>query len=87
MGKLLDALSPSSSYAAKKTDLWPELCDRIAGAMWPAVLDDFEVWLELHEMEIPYPWREPLAELVEKRREELADEDIGLIVRDRFDFT
>jgi hypothetical protein len=87
MGKLLDALAPVSSYAAKKTTLWDDLTDRIAGAMWPAMLDELEVWLELHEIEIPYPWREPLAELIEKRRDELADEDIGGIVMDRFDFT
>lgn len=87
MGKLLDALKPSSSYAAKKTDLWPDLLDRIAGALVPADLDQLELWLDLNELQIPWAWREPLAELIEKRRDELADDDVNLIVRDRYDFT
>jgi hypothetical protein len=87
MGKLLDALKPISSYAAKKTDLWPDLLDRIAGALVPADLDGLESWLVLHELEIPWAWREPLAELIEKRRDELAADDVNEIVRVRFDFT
>lgn len=87
MGKLLDALSPPSSYAAKKTTLWADLTDRIAGAIVPGDLDEFETWLEFHELEIPYAWRESLAELVEKRRDELRAEDISEIIRDRYDFT
>lgn len=87
MGKLLDALSPISSYAAKKTDLWSDITDRIAGAIVPADLDELETWLELNELSVPYAWRESLAELIEKRRDELRDEDVNAIVRDRYDFT
>ena len=87
MGKLADALAPTSSYAAKKTTLWPDLCDRIAGALLNVDLAEIEVWLELHEQEVPWPWREPLAELIAKRRDELEAEDVGQILRDRFDFT
>lgn len=87
MGRLLDALKPISSYAAKKTELWPELCDRIAGAIVPGDLDAVAAWIEFHELDVPGSWREPLDELIEKRRDELAAEDIGQILQDRFDFT
>ena len=87
MGKLADALAPQSSYAAKKTSLWPDLTDRIAGALLMIDLAEIELWLELHEQEVPWSWRESLAELIDKRRDELAAEDIGSILRDRFDFT
>lgn len=87
MGKLLDAMKPVSSYAAKKTDLWPDLCDRIAGALLMIDLTEIELWLELHELEVPGAWREPLADLIDKRRDELRAEDIGEIVRARYDFT
>lgn len=87
MGKLADALAPVSSYAAKKTSLWPDLVDRINGAMLPSDLDELTAWLEFNELAVPYSWRESLAELVDKRRDELAAEDVGQILRDRFDFT
>lgn len=87
MGKLRDALAPISSYAAKKTPLWADLMDRIAGAILPADLDEVETWIEFHELEVPYAFRESLAEIIEKRREELAAEEIGGVLRDRFDFT
>lgn len=86
MGKLLAALSPISSYAAKKTPLWDELTDRIAGAILPADLDDVAEWIDFHALEVPGAWRESLAELIDKRREELAAEDVAAIVRDKFDF-
>lgn len=86
MGILKDAFAVKSSYAAKKTDLWPDLCDRIAGAILMIDLAEIEAWLELNELDVPWAWREPLAELIEKRREELRAEDVGAILRDRFDF-
>ena len=86
MGKLLAALSPISSYAAKKTPLWDELTDRIAGAILPADLDAVAEWIGFHSLEVPGAWLEPLAELIDKRHDELADEDVSAIVRDRFDF-
>lgn len=86
MGKLLKALSPASSYAAKKTGLWADLTDRIAGAIVPADLDEIEAWIDFHDMEIPGAWRASIAELIEKRRDELAAEDISQIIRDRYDF-
>jgi hypothetical protein len=87
MGKLADALSPVSSYAAKKTTLWEDVSDRIAGALLMIDLAEIELWLELNEHEVPWSWREPLAELIDKRRDELAEEDVGHILRERFDFT
>jgi hypothetical protein len=87
VGKLADALAPQSSYAAKKTPLWDDVTDRIAGALFARDLDEVEAWLEFNELLVPWAWRPVLAELIEKKRDELAAEDIGAIVRDRFDFT
>jgi crossover junction endodeoxyribonuclease RuvC len=86
MGALQKALAPQSSYAAKKTDLWPSLLERLTDCVLPADLEAFEAELELREMEIPGAWREPLAELIEKRREEIEQDDIALIMRNNFDF-
>ena len=86
MGKLRAALAPVSSYAAKKTPLWDDLTDRIAGALLPADLDEVAAWIEFNELAVPYAFRESLDELIEKRRDELAAEEIGGIVA-RFDFS
>lgn len=87
MGRLLKALERPSSYAVKKTDWWAEITDQIAGAMFPAQLDEVEQMLAAKVMQFPRSWEESLAELIEKKREEIASEDIGQIVRDRYDFT
>jgi hypothetical protein len=86
MGALAKALQSQSSYAAKKTPLWDEICDRIEGAMYPRQLEEVEWWLEAIELQVPRAWVEPIAELIEKRLVELKDEDIAQIMRDRFDF-
>lgn len=91
MGLLAKTLSPVSSYAAKggkarDRNLWAELKDRIDGAILPADLDAFEAWLDGYPLEYPAAYREPLDELIEVRRAELRAEDIGEIVRERFDF-
>ena len=86
MGILAKALSPSSSYAAKKTPLWEEIQDRIDGALFPRQLDEVEWWLECIELQVPRSWVEPIEELIEKRRVELRDEDITNILRDKYDF-
>lgn len=86
MGILAKTLAPTSSYAAKKTDLWPSLMARLTDCVLPAQVDDFEQWCIDNELQIPGAWQEPLAEKIAARREEIADEEIGLIVRNRFDF-
>lgn len=86
MGKLFAAFDRKSSYAAKKTEFYADVVDRIAGAILPADLDDVERFLIAHELEYPGAWDEVFAELIEKRRDELSDEDIGSILRERFDF-
>jgi hypothetical protein len=92
MGLLLKSLSPPSSYAAKggkdpgSVDLWADLKDRVNGALLMADLDAFVDWLDARPLDYPAAYREPLDELIEAKREELRAEDIGLIVRDRFDF-
>lgn len=87
MGILMKALSPPSSMAAKKADVWADLRDRIDGALLPTQLDELEAWLDGFPLEYPAAYREPLNDLIEAKREELRAEDIGEIVRDRFDFT
>lgn len=84
MGILARTLSPVSAHGAKKTPLWEDLTDRIAGAMLPVQLDDIEQWLIDRPLDYPLGWGEPLAELIECRREELKAEDVGDIVRSRF---
>lgn len=92
MGVLSKALAPMSSYAAKggKTgdrDVWGDLADRVAGALLQQDLDDFVEWLDARPLDYPQAYREPLEELIEKRREEIEAEDVNAIIRDRFDFT
>ncbi|WP_091738902.1 hypothetical protein [Phenylobacterium immobile] len=75
MGALLKALSGTSSYGAKKADLWADLKDRVDGAILPADLDEFERWLDARPLDYPAAYREPLDELIAVRRLELAEED------------
>lgn len=91
MGTLLKALSAPSSYAAKGGKngggtLWADLKDRVDGCILMSQLDEFEAWLDARPLEYPAAYREPLDELIELKREELKAEDIGQIMRDRFDF-
>jgi hypothetical protein len=92
MGILAKALSPQSSYAAKGGKdgggtVWADLRDRVDGAMYPAQLDEFVAWLDARPLDYPAAYREPLDELIEAKRKELASEDVGSILRERFDFT
>jgi hypothetical protein len=89
MGVLAKALTNPSAYATKKNkpDLWGELVDKIDGAIIPTDLDGLEAWMELRPLDLPEGWYGELRDLIEKRREELADEDISTIIRDRYDFT
>jgi hypothetical protein len=86
MGIIAKTLEAPSAYALKQTDFWPDLVDRVNGACCPAHLDEIEVWAEAHPIAMPAGWYGELAELIEKRREELAEEDIQSILLDRFDF-
>lgn len=86
MGALAKALSNPSAYAAKKTTAWADITDRIAGAILPAELDAIETELEVRPLDYPGGWYGELFELVDKKREELAEEDISAIMRDRYDF-
>jgi hypothetical protein len=86
MGVLKQALTPPTAYAAKKTNIWEEVQDRIDGAMFPAQLALVEAWITENELNIPEKWHEPISELIEKRYAELETEDISQILRDRWDF-
>lgn len=86
MGALVKALSPSSAYAARKTDLWPDLMDRLAGCLIPGHIDSFLEHVTSLGLAIPEQWHELINEAVEKRLEEIESEDIGNIMRVRFDF-
>lgn len=87
MGALSKALSPQSTYAAKKTGLWEELMDELDGCMFPAMVDEFEARCALRGLAIPGAYEEPLADAIEAKRDELRAEDIGLIVREKYDFS
>lgn len=86
MGMLSKALEAPSSYAAKKTDLWADLSDRIDGALIESDLAKITKWLDDYPLLYPASWREPLDDMIEARRGEIQSEDIGLILRERFDF-
>jgi hypothetical protein len=87
MGIIAKTLAAPSAYALKQTDFWSDLTDQVAGALCDADLIVIEVWAEAHPIAMPFGWYGELAELIEKRREELADEDIRSILLDRFDFS
>ena len=82
----MDALSAPTAYRARQTGIWDQISGRIAGAMTRYDLEEVEAWLLTQTLNIPSPWEEHILELLEKRRDELAAEDIGSILRDRFDF-
>lgn len=86
MGAISKAFAPQSSYAAKKTSLWEDVTDRIEGCLYLAMLDEAEVWIASIVLRIPHAWHEPIAELIEKKREELQSENITEILKDKYDF-
>lgn len=86
MGVLAKTLTPSSSYAAKKSDLWPSLMERLTDCIMPEDVDAFERHIISLGLAIPPAWEDSLAEVVAKRRGEIAEDDINEILRDRFDF-
>ena len=86
MGALLKSLSPVSSYAAKKSGLWPDLMAQLEECVLPQDVDAFERRIVELGLAIPAAWQEPLAEIIKKKREEIQEEDLTLIMRDRYDF-
>lgn len=86
MGALANALKTQSSYAAKKTNLWDDLMGRLTDCVMPRDVDAFEEHLLSIDLQIPGSWREALAEIVEKRRQEIDEDEVGAILRDKFDF-
>lgn len=86
MGLLAKTLTPQSSHAAKKNGLWPDLMEQLTECVLPADVDEFERHLAAIALQIPAAWNEPLAELIEKRREEIEADDVATIMRRNFDF-
>ena len=76
-----------SAYSVKKTDLFAEIKDRIHGAILPAQLVEVEEWLDANDHTLPSGWRDAIDDMIEVQRDAIAAEDIGGIIRDRFDFT
>lgn len=86
MGALANALKTQSSYAAKKTNLWDDLMSRLTDCVMPRDVDAFEEYLLSIDLQIPGSWREALAEIIEKRRQEIDEDEVGAILRAKFDF-
>jgi hypothetical protein len=86
-GALAQALTRPTAYRARQTDIWDQVTDRLAGCLTARDVDEFLVWVDFHELAIPEQWSDEIDALVERRREELAAEDIGQILLERFDFT
>lgn len=87
MGMLKKALEPPSSYSAKQTDVWAKLCAEVDACVLPAQIEAFETWMAEYPLEIPGPYRTPLRERIEARREAIGADDISEIVRTKYDFT
>ena len=86
MGLLSKALAPPSAHSLKKTDFFADIKDRIDGAMFERELDDVEQWLDDNDHLYPAAWRESFADMIELQRDAIRSEDVGVILRDRFDF-
>jgi len=86
MGALLKALERPSSYSMNATGRWETLCGMVELCMFEEQLAEFEAWAELNKDSWPGAWDEPLTDRIALRREEIAAEDVGAILRDRFDF-
>lgn len=80
------AFERPSAYSVKKTDLFAEVEDRIRGAILPRQLDEVEEWLDANDHTLPAGWRESFNDMIEVQREHIAAEDIGGIVRGKWDF-
>jgi hypothetical protein len=81
-----DIPKPPSAYAVKKTTLFGDVKDRIDGAMFQDQLDEVETWLDANAHTYPASWREVFNDMIEVQREVIRDEDVGAIMRERFDF-
>jgi hypothetical protein len=88
MGLLAKALSAPSAYAVKRDQptLWEDLMDRVDGALFDGQLVEIEIWMDLRPLDLPGGWYFDLRDAIDKKRDELAQENIGNILLDRFDF-
>lgn len=86
MGLINKALTPVSSHAAKQTTLWDELMGDLAACMTEDDICHFEAKLARLELSIPASWRGSLVDQVTLRHEEIGTENIGAIMRAKYDF-
>ena len=86
MGILADAFKRPSAHAAKKTDLYAEVKDRIDAVILKSQLAEVEAYLDANDHTFPTGWRDAFDNMLELKREELEAEDVGNILRARFDF-
>ena len=86
MGILAKALAPPSASSVKKSGLFEDIKDRIDGALLPQDLDEVVRWLDANDHLYPAAWRDPFDNMVELRREEIDAEDVGSILRSKWDF-
>jgi len=84
MGKILKALSPPSSYAAKKTNLWDELMSAIGECVTAQDVEQLKSHIEAIDHEIPKSWIDPLNEIIEDRIREIEIEDQHQSLRARW---
>lgn len=86
MGLLKQALTQVSSHSAKKTGVWERWMDRITDCVTDHDILMVELEASADILNIPPAYVGPLMEVIEKRKEEIASEDIGLILREKYDF-
>lgn len=71
---------------AKKAGAWEQLMARLSLCVLPADIDAFQQEAAAEWFSLPSPWRTALADQIELKREEIAADDIGRVMRERFDF-
>ena len=85
-GQLWGALYGPSSFAAKRTPVWQEIMDMIEDCVLPEQLCKVMFDLSARRSDIPEAWDESIHEIIEKKRQEIEEDDIAAIMRGNFDF-
>jgi mevalonate pyrophosphate decarboxylase len=89
MGALSDALSQPerpSAYAAKKTDIWAEIQAIIDFCVLPDDIARAREQIEGLSSQFPEHWWSSIDDQLEVQAELIRQDDIGRIMRDKFDF-
>lgn len=77
MGAIMKAFAARSSHSAKKDGVWEDIIERLNECQSQNDVTEFEEWVKVANWNLPYPYREPLADEIEAKREAIeADEEV-----------